>query len=376
LIPRQVKICSKAEPPRQRRIAILMERSISEQVREIVQGYAEDKLFTHCTVVAGSFHSTDPDLIVDYPNSDTKIYDLASLTKPLVTFPLILRASKAYGHSLEEPLADWKCWEKGPLPLAKSILQLTPRALLAHESGLPPWWNFWINQWPDLADAQGFSEYHPRMIEVINRAAHKMKDRNPCYSDVGFLLLQLLLESVTEASLGDQFSEMVKELKISKDSLHFPPQLKDLGKPFVPSGYCPLRGRLLVGEVHDENCASLGRATGHAGLFASPLEFVGFVKKLFASEVGQRMLDATSKQPMLGFRPGDDRASYPIGKGKGFGHYGFTGSSLWLTSATSLNYVIILCNRTIFRRIDHRVSDFRFAIHQLLAKRIFTGEDP
>src|SRR5205814_7469799 len=47
--------------------------------------------------------------------------------------------------------------------------------------------------------------------------------------------------------------------------LYCPPAA--LARDIAPTERDPRRGRLLQGEVHDENAAALGGVAGHAGLF-------------------------------------------------------------------------------------------------------------
>ena len=58
----------------------------------------------------------------------------------------------------------------------------------------------------------------------------------------------------------------------------------------APTELCPWRGRLLRGEVHDENASALGGVSGHAGLFGTLRGVSGFARALLDGRLHSRVL--------------------------------------------------------------------------------------
>ena len=86
------------------------------------------------------------------------------------------------------------------------------------------------------------------------------------YSDLGFILLGFLLDD--GATLSSRFDALRAQMAISED-LQFTPPLVWKART-APTGHDPWRGRLLVGEVHDENAGALDGVAGHAGSSERP----------------------------------------------------------------------------------------------------------
>jgi len=130
----------------------------------------------------------------------------------------------------------------------------------------------------------------------------------------------------------------------------------DVSGRIAPTEEDPWRGRVLQGEVHDENAAALGGIAGHAGLFGTA-QAVGQITKawldsflgkpsIFRQELVSQFVNA---QPGTSWALGWDTPSYPSSSGQwfspqSFGHLGFTGTSIWIDPIRELE-VIFLSNR-------------------------------
>ncbi len=228
-------------------------------------------------------------------------FDLASLTKPLFTLKETLRAVEEGLLDLDDPLAQHLpelLWLKDHPLKAKTV-----RELLAHTSGLPAW---------EAVYTWGSGEaLKARLLQ------HPWPLGEPVYSDIGYMLLGILLERVRGRALKD-FS--------------LPPGLTFSPPPerTAATERCPWRGRVLRGEVHDENAFALGGAAGHAGLFGT-LE--GLLDELLAILEG-RWLSRAALEEML--RPHGERLlswerkrpgwqGGSLASERAFGHTGFTG---------------------------------------------------
>jgi CubicO group peptidase (beta-lactamase class C family) len=154
------------------------------------------------------------------------------------------------------------------------------------------------------------------------------------YSDINYILLGLALErlhglALPEIEAGPGFS--------------FHPDPQDC----AATERCRWRGRVLRGEVHDENAAALGGAAGHAGLFGTADAILDFVADL----AGGRLLGGNSVDEMrqrqtatrtIGWEAanpgwsGGDRCSDDT-----IGHTGFTGTGLWIDWTRGLAWTLL-----------------------------------
>jgi CubicO group peptidase (beta-lactamase class C family) len=140
------------------------------------------------------------------------------------------------------------------------------------------------------------------------------------------------------------------------------------------------RGRLLCGEVHDENAAALGGVAGHAGLFGTAEAvlvltdawLMGYRRQpsILNPDVVQ---DFTSRQNSVSgssWALGWDTPSLPSSSGQyfssqSFGHLGYTGTSIWIDPVGELE-VVLLSNRVHPSRKNEKIRAFRPTIHDLV----------
>ena len=137
----------------------------NSQLEKIAQNYSQ--LFTHCFAAFGSLRSKNYELLYEQLPENSTVFDLASLTKALVTAPLVVHAF----DGLEKPLAELEPKLKDHFN--ERLLKLTPKQLLSHTSGLPAWQNFWINRFNSSGKLQEPShEKTTKHIDlVLNRAS-------------------------------------------------------------------------------------------------------------------------------------------------------------------------------------------------------------
>lgn len=167
-------------------------------------------------------------------------FDLASLTKPLFTLKEVLRAVEEGLLDLDDPLSlhlPELLWLKDHPLKGKTI-----RELLAHTSGLPAWEA--VYTWGEGQKLKARLLQYPWPLG------------RPTYSDIGYMLLGILLERVRGKPLG--------EFALPPGLTFSPPPEQS-----AATERCPWRGRVLRGQVHDENAFALGGAAGHAGLFGT-----------------------------------------------------------------------------------------------------------
>lgn len=332
----------------------------------------ESGLFTHAYVECGSFKSSEPAFSKFSSSraieSNRNIFDLASLTKALVTTPLVhdfLAEKELDGY---EPIEKW--FKRDDLPSFKErILRLTPFELLSHRSGVPAWRNFWINRLlPGVSQEDLIRSSKDHITEVLNRVPIKdVAIERDLYSDIGFILLGFLLEKARNKRLDVIFTEFVKKHSDKEilEDLQFSTSLKNVRDRAISSGRCEVRSKELIGEVHDENCAALGSICGHAGLFGSGEAVSRYLRSLYNGPYFDRMTTKDSKGSMFGWRPGDDYSSIPFGNGNGVGHMGFTGTAFWVEPKLGV-YAIFLSNRIISGRISKKIKETRHEVFRIL----------
>ncbi len=350
----------------------------SSKIENIFARYSESGLFTHCYSARGSIDDEIPYFEYEHLPDGRSVFDLASLTKALVTTPLVFQVLGDKKWPMSSVVGDWLSGLNHSLD--SRFLSVKIADLLAHKSGLPAWRNFWICK---LGSVTGeslklTSNRHQLMTEVLNR---NVKDigvvGKDVYSDVGFILLGYLIEVLGGQDQASVFREFAQNKLSSGDiELYYERDIPEPNK-VVPTSWCALRGKELIGEVHDENCAALGGIAGHAGIFGSGRAIAKYLHRLLASQVGQSLLAENLKQrvlpvsqtpngSLLGWRQGADQSALPFGQGAAIGHMGFTGVAFWLWPEKR-EYVMLLTNRVRSGRQSPGIAAMRREIFAELA---------
>ena len=248
---------------------------------------------------------------------------------------------------------------------------VTVRDLLLHQGGLPAWRPY-------------FERLHGRDAYVAAIAAEPL-DYAPrtasVYSDLGFILLGAILEDLGGAPLDRQFDAFRAE------SLGDVPLRYGIAADWLPrvapTERDPWRGRLLRGEVHDENAFALGGVAGHAGLFGTAAAVSAFARWLQPIWTGDQQHDpgvsVPTAQAFLAEGPlgvssrahGWDTMRTTSSCGAhlsttAVGHTGFTGTSLWIDRERDL-YVVLLTNRVHPTRDSEGIQALRRAVHDAVA---------
>lgn len=331
--------------------------------------------FTHAFVACGSLSQAEPLYQKSLgPKSQglDLVYDLASLTKALVTGPLVCQRfeEKDLATRLASPLHGSGAFSSPRWP--ENLGDLRIGELLAHCSGLPAWWNFWLGHLGGPAFTLNPKIRAERIAEVFSRIPIVASGKD-LYSDLGYILLGTWLEAGHPLDLAKQFENWKQRIGLShEEPFGFRSSLDLEAESFVPSAFCPVRERLLRGEVHDENCASLGGVSGHAGLFGSGPALVRYLQALYQSPEGATYLKlneslrrSTKHEGLAGLRRGDGGSAAGFAQGQSMGHLGFTGTAFWL-HLDSARYGIFLSNRVISGRVAPRMTEVRRQVFGLL----------
>jgi CubicO group peptidase (beta-lactamase class C family) len=313
---------------------------------------------------------------------DATVYDLASLTKPLATTLAILALLKERRLQLVERVS-----EIFPQQENSSLAKFTIKDLLCHSAGFPAHQPYYIKLL-DLAPEQ-------RGEALLNLLAAEPLVYEPgsasIYSDLGFMLLGLIVEKKSGQDLACFFREKIAEpLGIADIIFYGRAGMEDKEgkgkKAYAPTEDCSLRERILYGEVSDENAYALGGVAGHAGLFGT----IGGVL-----EMGVHLLDqwlgreehpaylASDLQnflirqevPCSTWALGFDTPSAAGSTGGRYlaptsvGHLGFTGTSLWIDPTRDL-VMVLLSNRVHPCREKNRIRQFRPLFHETVMESL------
>jgi CubicO group peptidase (beta-lactamase class C family) len=340
-----------------------------KRLQDLISPLVSDQKLTHAYISWGSLLKKTAAHEFSTHNEDF-IFDLASLTKVLVTLPLIQTVLKEAQIPLESPLSH--LMDGRPFPSA--IAQISFLSILEHRSPLPSWYNFWMNRLgPDFrVDKIDRTERLKCLLERVPFLLADIK-QNPLseisrYSDVGFLILGVLLECFYKKDLAEIFKMFCKqELKLKTMPIFFP---KSGEGRFVPTAFCKIRNRNLMGEVHDENAAALGGHCGHAGVFGSGRGVVEYLKQWFETPMGQQLIGINSSRYQM-----VNKGEYLVGWQKEdfsfakdvivFKHLGFTGTGIWILPRQNA-FIIILTNRIISSRTSSWIQSLRYEICKAL----------
>ena len=299
--------------------------------------------------------------------NDTSLFDLASLTKALATVPLIAEALGRKLFAIDDPVRKF-------FPGFGSS-EVNLRHLLSHNSGLKNHEEFYRR--PEALE-KGFVTKKEMEGWILASPLTPLAKAEVVYSDLGIMLLGFLLEKTLGASVAELFQEMIaRPLGLKRTGFrtlpHASPEERALRLPgdtseFVATAQCEFHGRLLQGEVDDNNCWTLGGATSHAGLFSTLGETLVLLRN--AGEAGRRFPDIFlarpgSKPPFTaGFMlyPGLRPVAGQEWKGA-IGHTGFVGTSAWIDPKSD-SALVCLGNRVHPDRKDSRFIETRLEIQR------------
>jgi CubicO group peptidase (beta-lactamase class C family) len=303
------------------------------------------------------------------------VYDLASLTKPVVA-SLALRLSQRGVVDLHEPVVRWLPELEGT-PGAAAPLSL----LLSHRAGLSPWGGLFreIPGEPGSAAARAYL-----LREAASRAAPEPALPGSLYSDLGYLLAGHVLARAAGAGLEQLVEREVCAPLGLEGELFYAAALPAteralLAERVAPTEFCSWRGRVVRGEVHDENCAAHGGICGHAGLFGHARAVLSFgLAWLRAWQGRSDWLDQALVHWALRPREGgghvvgwDTKSAEGSSAGavlslRAFGHLGFTGTSVWCDPVRQ-RCIVLLSNRVYTTRENIAIRTFRPRFHDLAA---------
>ena len=310
-------------------------------------------------------------LDTNHPVTINTIYDLASLTKPIVTTLSVLLLVQSGQLDLAQPISS-------VIPAFRETTKekITIQHLLYHTSGLPAHRDYYktiVKQpLPHRRDALNALLVKEPLVRAVGTSSE--------YSDLGFMILRWVVEKVSGQRL-DGFSRerIFRPLKI--EDLFFI-DLMDEKPPLeiAATEKCPWRGVLLEGCVSDENAFAVGGVDGHAGLFGTATAVAQIMEELMATYKGRTNKGLFQRdwlrrcfardlhsQRALGFDmpTGEVSSSGTLFSENSIAHLGFTGTSIWSDLDKDIT-VVLLTNRVHPSRENIKIRSFRPLIHDAI----------
>jgi serine-type D-Ala-D-Ala carboxypeptidase len=281
------------------------------------------------------------------PASEDTPFDLASLTKPLATALLAVGLEIDRRIDLDAPLGETFSALRGS-PFSGATL----RDAATHRAGLPAWRPLYLSGTTEDAYLDAIASSAPVAAGTT------------LYSDLGYLLLGFAVERFGGTTLDRLFeARIATPLALrgcgfaGRGRIFADAAATERGNAYErrlagPSGDSyRFREDVIRGEVHDGNAWALGGVAGHAGLFGSAAAVAAIARAILAPE--RLGLPPDSLDAM--FRSAEGAAGRTFGllsashadsvrgvlPDRAIGHFGFTGTSLWIDPAAGRVYVLL-----------------------------------
>lgn len=314
------------------------------------------------------------------------IFDLASLTKPIVAAALLALVEEGR-LTLSQELREWvpETQDKplGPVPL---------RLLATHVSGLPPWKPLYKAVLsPDEPLPQTRvpppDARHRILAEICAAPLHAPPGTRYAYSDLGYILLGEVIARASGLALDEYVKAMILAPLGMKDAGYRPaPEMRE--RVAATANSARQGERPMIGEVHDDNAFALGGVAGHAGLFGTAPDLAIFAAALAGNgeASGHRILGLPTLRlvrtnqvaPAIGghsigwFTP--PNSMLPRGdilSDDTFGHTGFTGTMIVCDPSLELA-IVLLTNRVINPADNGGIARIRRRVLNVVASAVIS----
>ena len=326
------------------------------------------------------------------PLKKDMIFDVASLTKPIVTVSLLMKLVESGKVDVDQRLS--RIFQSFALSGKE---EMTIRHLLTHSSGYSSWIPFYKEiEKLDAGERSGIMNSRGAVEFVYSKILRSELKKTPGlsaeYSDVGFILLGHAIEVLSGVEdLG----------RLARDEIFQPLGLRESGfidlreikrgavratsDNIVPTARCLWRDKILLAEVHDDNAWAMGGVAAHAGLFCSAMDVHKFAREMICCFLGKGQLFKAETVRQFWTRDcGVADSAWALGwdtpsekgssAGKYFskqavGHLGYTGVSLWIEPERELD-VVLLSNRVHPSTKNKRIKEFRPELHDLVMEAL------
>ena len=286
------------------------------------------------------------------------VFDMASLTKPLITATAVMQLYQQGKLGIDDPVVRYL-----PEFAENGKSDITIRDLLTHYSGLPP-------DLPLGTPWEGKAEGYKLAFATTPLRPPGVRFQ---YSDINFIVLGALVEQITGMPLDAYATQYILQPLGLKHTRFLPPeswiaftaptQWEHGAAASGVVGSKTFPGDVMLrGVVHDPTSRRMGGVAGHAGLFSDADDMAVYAQSLLDRLAGRpskfplsrRVLEkmVAPEQPVTGVAlrgfGWDVDSPYSTNRGTlfpvgSFGHTGFTGTSLWMDPVSD-SYVIVLAN--------------------------------
>lgn len=307
------------------------------------------------------------------PARHDTVYDLASLTKPLVTgllaAKLIDDGELRLSDQIGEFLIDFKNEPKSEITLSQ---------LLTHTSGQKAWLPLYLKA----------ASFRSVLKTIAAEPLVWPGGSDVLYSDLNFIAIANIIESIGRSRIDTVAGqEILDPLKLERTTFNplredswvdglqqFAFAASEKGNEYekntcieqgflarsgpAKAGVSNFRDYQIWGVVHDGNAWFMGGAAGHAGLFSTveevfkiALQFLPAYSKLLRPETCEmfrtNFTKGMNEDRSIAFQLASTKDSTAGAKmsPESFGHLGFTGTSLWIDPVKDRVF-ILLTNRT------------------------------
>ena len=346
--------------------------AIADSVRAVLLRGLADSAYPGAYAVVGSHKEIYASMGVGHvdwatspvPDENT-MWDMASLSKVIGTTTAAMQLWEQGRLNLEAPVQKYI-----PEFTGKNKELVTVRNLLTHSSGLPAWR-------PLYKEARTPEE---AVQLVFTTPLDTLPNVRMVYSDLGIITLGKIIERISGESLDGYLALHVFGPLGMKSTMYRPPAW--MRQRIAPTERDPWRGRLVYGEVHDENSYALGGVAGHAGLFSTGHDLAIFAQMYLDGGVYDsvrivnettvktftQVQDSALSNRALGWEvpSGTNSAGHLLSK-HAFGHTGFTGTSIWMDPDRDL-FVVLLTNRVDPSRESRGIYVVRPALADAVAE--------
>ena len=295
----------------------------------------------------------------------TTIYDLASLTKAVVTTSIVMQLVERDSLSLRAPvstfLPDFAQNGKGTVTIEQ---------LLRHTSGLRAHTLF----------SKSCTTPEQLFKAIAADSLLSAPGKTTLYSDLGFMILGKIVETITGKSLASNFQErFAKPLNMTSTMFTPPPSLMVRIAPVEKDTLWPFSAKRPM--VHDQNAALLGGVAGHAGLYATTGDLLLMTAMImndgssnghlyFRPATLRTFLSRSNSSRALGWdlrSPEGHSSAGDFFSNSSYGHLGFTGTSIWIDPEKKLA-VILLSNRVYPTSDNIKIRKFRPLLHNTVVQ--------
>lgn len=293
------------------------------------------------------------------------IYDIASLSKVVSTTTMLMKLIEENKLSLDTKI-------KNILPLFRHE-DITVYDLMIHASGLPA----------DITRAAKLKSKEEVIEKIYEANPIYEKHSKVVYSDIGFMLLGLVIEKVTNKPINDYAHEVVFS-KLQMNDTSYRPQKEKV----APTEYREddVYQGFLQGLVHDEKSFAMKGLSGHAGVFSTAYDLAKFIKHLLEEKfvLTKESIDKLYQNQIKYIDDNGNELNRALGWQKAFknsyfgddcdfentiGHTGFTGCNMIINKKAKVGFVL-LTNAVHPKRNLNQVFSYRRQIAKVINDEI------